>query len=220
VRPIGRRLPPDWLPGGVEDPMGRIRFAWLALAAILALAACQSVSEIDGVALTAEVDTEIEALAVATPFKGWYDWFVIEQVWPEDGDLTFGGRCATPSDYLIRAEGPGRLNHMGRITLTNDHCTQLATGTHDGVMTFVAPDGSSVVTTYTGYGIPEAEAYVFVTDFTIVGGTGRFAGATGGGLWNARLAYVDLPALIAGEIPMRQWMDGHIIYAPGKALGR
>jgi hypothetical protein len=31
---------------------------------------------------------------------------------------------------------------------------------------------------------------------------------------------VDLPALIAGEIPMRQWMDGRIVYAPGKALGR
>ena len=62
--------------------MGRIRFAWLALAAILTLAACQSVSEIDGVALSAEADTEVEALAVATPWKGWYDWFVIEFVWP------------------------------------------------------------------------------------------------------------------------------------------
>ena len=200
--------------------MGRIRFVWLALAAILALAACQTTSQIDGVALTAEVDTEVEALAVATPFKGWYDWFVIDFVWPVDGDLTFGGRCETPSDYLIRSEGPGRFNHMGRITFTNDHCTQLATGTHDGVMTFVAPDGSSVVTTYTGYGIPEAEAYVFVTDFTIVGGTGRFAGATGGGLWNARLAYADELAVVLGQIPMRQWMDGHIVYAPGKALGR
>lgn len=200
--------------------MGRIRIAWLALAAILALAACQSVSEIDGVALTAEVDTEVEALAVATPWKGWYDWFVIDWLWPEDGDRTFGGLCETPSDYLIRSEGPGHLSHMGRITFTNDHCTQLATGTHDGVMTFVAPDGSSVVTTYTGYGIPEAEAYVFVTDFTIVGGTGRFAGATGGGPCHARLAYADELAVVLGQIPMRQWMDGHIVYAPGKALGR
>lgn len=200
--------------------MERIRFAWLALAAILALAACQSVSEIDGVALTAEVDTKIEALAVTTPFKGWYDWFVIDFVWPVDSDLTFGGRCETPSDYLNRSEGPGRFNHMGRVTFTNDHCTQLATGMHNGVMAFVAPDGSSVVTTFTGYGIPEAAAYVFVTDFTIVGGTGRFAGATGGGLWNARLAYADELAVVLGQIPMRQWMDGHIVYAPGKALGR
>jgi hypothetical protein len=200
--------------------MGRIRFAWLALAAILTLAACQSVSEIDGVALTAEVDTEIEALAVATPWNGWFDWFVIDWVWPEEGDPTIGGRCATPSDYLIWSEGPGRFNHMGRITFTNDHCTQVNDGRHDGVMTFVAPDGSSVVTTYTGYGIPEEEVYRFITDYTIVGGTGRFAGATGGGTSYARLAYVDLPALIAGEIAMRQWMDGHIVHAPGKALGR
>ena len=202
--------------------MGRIRFAWLALAAILTLAACQTVSEIDGVALTAEVDTEVEALAVATPWKGWYDWFVIEFVWPVDGDLTFGGRCETPSDYLIRSEGPGRFNHMGRITFTNDHCTQLATGTHDGVMTFVAPDGSSVVTTYTGYGYPDFEvaAYMLITDFTIVGGTGRFAGATGGGPCYAQLNWADEEAVVTGQIPVRMWMDGRIVHAPGKALRR
>jgi hypothetical protein len=202
--------------------MGRIRFAWFALAAILALTACQTTSQIDGVALAAEADTEIEALAVATPWKGWYDWFVIEWVWPEDGDSTFGGLCETPSDYLIRSEGPGHLSHMGRITFTNVHCTQYATGTHDGVMTFVAPDGSSIVTTYTGYGYPDydVEAYMLITDFTITGGTGRFAGATGGGPCYAQLNWEEEEEVVKGQIPVRMWMDGRIAFAPGKARGR
>lgn len=76
--------------------MGRIRFAWFALAAMLALAACQSVSEVDGVTPAAEADTEIEVLAVGTPWKGWYDWFVIERVWPADGDRTFGASVRRP----------------------------------------------------------------------------------------------------------------------------
>lgn len=202
--------------------MGRIRIACLALAAILALTACQTVSEIDDVALTAEVDSEIEALAVATPWKGWFDWFVNEWVWPDDDDRTFGGLCLTPSDYLIRSAGTGQLSHMGRITYTNVHCTQLETGTHDGVMTFFAADGSSVVTTYTGYGYPDFEvgAIMLITDYTIVEGTGRFADATGGGPSHAQLNFADNDAVVAGEIPVRMWMDGHIAYAPGKARGR
>lgn len=111
---------------------------------------------------------------------------------------------------------------MGRITFTNVHCTQSATGTHDGVMTFVAPDGSSVVTTYTGYGYPDhdVEAYVLITDFTITGGTGRFAGATGGGPCYAQLNWAEEEEVVTDQIPVRMRMDGRVAFAPGKARGR
>jgi hypothetical protein len=206
--------------------MGRIRFAWLALAAFLVLAACQSVSEIDGVALTAEVDTEIEALAVATPFKGWNDWFSVGVEWV-DWDVEsysyFGGRCETPSQYLLHGAGYGQLTHMGRVAVTSSHCGQYPDGTWDGgLMTIVAADGSAVYGTYTGISIPdfEAETYVMTNDFTIVGGTGRFAGASGGGLWGAVLAWEDEVPLFMGEVALDMWIDGVITFGPGKARGR
>jgi hypothetical protein len=201
--------------------MERIRFAWLALAAILALAACQSVSEIDGVALTAEVDTEVEALAVATPFKGWNDWFSVGVEWAEESD--FGGRCETPSQYLLRGAGRGQLTHMGRVAVMTEHCGQYPDGTWDGgLMTIVAADGSAVYGTYTGISIPDfdTETYVMTNDFTIVGGTGRFAGASGGGLWGAVLAWEDEVPLFMGEVALDMWIDGVITFGPGKARGR
>ena len=112
---------------------------------------------------------------------------------------------------------------MGRITYTNDHCARAWDGTYDGVMTFMAPDGSNVVTTYTGTITPDfaAEVWVSSCDFVIiVGGTRRFAGASGGGPGGARLAWADQEALFTGQTFLREWIDGHIVYAPGNALGR
>ena len=206
--------------------MERIRFAWLALAAILALSACQSVSEIDGVALTAEVDTEVEALAVATPWKGWNDWFSVGVEWVDwavESYSYFGGRCETPSQYLLHGAGYGQLTHMGRVAVTSSHCGQYPDGTWDGgLMTIVAADGSAIYVTYTGISIPDddAETYVMTNDLTIVGGTGRFAGASGGATAGMVLAWADEIPFFLGEVGMNVRIDGAITFGPGKARGR
>jgi hypothetical protein len=57
-------------------------------------------------------------------------------------------------------------------------------------------------------------------DFTIVGGTGRFAGASGGGSGGAVLAWADEVPLFMGEVALDMWIDGAITYGPGKAWGR
>jgi hypothetical protein len=48
--------------------------------------------------------------------------------------------------------------------------------------------------------------------FTFTGGTGRFAGASGGGEEGGRFA--DFDAVLAGT-PAPMWMKGTITYAPG-----
>jgi hypothetical protein len=207
--------------------MPRIRFSSLALVAILALAACQAVTDTGGVALSAESDAEADLLAVATPWKGWHDWSTVDVEWDDDGPgpgtSDFGGRCTTPSDYLIRGAGRGQMTHMGRVSVTSEHCGRYPDGTWDGgFMTFVAADGSALYTTYTGSSTPDfdAETYVFANDFAIVGGTGRFAGASGGGPGGALLAWEDEVPLFMGQFALPMWIDGRIIHAPGKALGR
>jgi hypothetical protein len=112
---------------------------------------------------------------------------------------------------------------MGRVEVTSDHCGRYPDGVWDGGrMTIVAADGSAVYATYTGNSIPDfdAETYVMSNDFTIVGGTGRFAGASGGASGGAVLAWVDEVPLFMGEVALNMWIDGAITFGPGKAQGR
>ena len=79
----------------------------------------------------------------------------------------------------------GQASHMGRFALGFNHCTPTGpylTGTE---MTFVAANGDEVYATYTAGPFPvvgeDPEVFDAPVDFVIVGGSGRFEGASGGG---------------------------------------
>lgn len=107
---------------------------------------------------------------------------------PEFGRSDFGGRCSVPADLLQRFVLTGQARHLGRFTATLEHCTridfQAGRGEWgDGVSVFTAADGDQLWDTYTGRTAPsgqgfEDEIHVFA------GGTGRFAGASGIGLFD------------------------------------
>lgn len=107
------------------------------------------------------------------PMKGWYTVGVVpvEQ------------RC--PNALTIGFEGVGHATHLGRMEGTGTNCTSpdLATQAvpiYDGLATFVAADGSSITATYEGIQhAPVAGVASVVSTFTVIGGTGRFEGATG-----------------------------------------
>ena len=141
---------------------------------------------------------------------------------PGEGKSDFGGLCTTPSDYLVRGTGRGQFSHMGRIAYTTEHCGRYSDGSWEGAMTFTAADGSTLVAAYSGASTmdDEAEAYIVANDFVITGGTGRFDGASGGGPGGAHLAWADEIALFTGQFTLPMWIDGSIVYAPGKAKGR
>jgi hypothetical protein len=72
------------------------------------------------------------------------------------------------------------FSHLGRTALYGEQDIVFAAGTQSGTRTFTAANGDVLYATHAGTSAPIGPGLVsFVTTITIVGGTGRFANATG-----------------------------------------
>jgi len=113
------------------------------------------------------------------PFKEDLSGGVTNTVFAEDfiaGD-TFDGRCSKPSQMLTSMAGTGNVSHLGRVSWTSQHCTQLFAGTFgDADLVITAANGDRLYGTYSGWFTGDTS---FAEVMTILGGTGRFAGAKG-----------------------------------------
>jgi hypothetical protein len=88
------------------------------------------------------------------------------------------------AEIRINVVGGGLASHLGRFTTVQYHCTTALDplGFSGGQYTFTAANGNTIFGTYAGRFVPGAGGVLTVdATFTIDGGTGRFAGATGGG---------------------------------------
>ncbi len=103
------------------------------------------------------------AAAQQVPFKG-----SVQNV--ESFDLQF-------PTLFVDAIGTGEATHLGRFTVTYEVEINLLTNTSIGSAHFVAANGDSVFTEFTGEGTADPE--VVLETYTIIGGTGRFSLATG-----------------------------------------
>lgn len=106
---------------------------------------------------------------------------------------TFAGRCSLPSDWVTTIDLRGTAEHLGRVSVVASHCTQIDIFTtpnpgvfQDGEMVVSAANGDDLWLSYAGTFTftPQGAPDVGVTDIsfstiTVVGGTGRFEGATG-----------------------------------------
>ena len=108
---------------------------------------------------------------------------------PMSGGFTVGvvpveQRCG-PGALTIGFEGAGIATHLGRFTGSGTNCTSFDLATqsvpiYDGIATFLAADGSTITTHYEGtQQAPVAGVATVEATHTVVGGTGRFAGASG-----------------------------------------
>jgi hypothetical protein len=98
--------------------------------------------------------------------------------------IVVSGRCDVLTNVI---SATGQITHLGRFTTAQSHCID-PTGADplaftQGVFTFTAANGDTIFGTYSGHLVPTATPGVFEVDgeFTIEGGTGRFANASGGG---------------------------------------
>ena len=83
---------------------------------------------------------------------------------------------------FVTASGSGEATHLGRYTVTYEVEVDLPTGTGTGLSAqYVAANGDSLFAEGSGQATPTDDPSVFmvVETYTITGGTGRFAGATG-----------------------------------------
>ena len=115
----------------------------------------------------------VEQAATQVPFKGTFDGVGVAADVP-------GDRCAV---LTVHIQGPGHATHLGRLTTDQSHCASpTSLEFTDGEFTLTAANGDLLRGTYFGEFLP-LEPPLFSIDghFTFTGGTGRFAGATGGG---------------------------------------
>jgi hypothetical protein len=110
----------------------------------------------------------VSAVAAETPFKG-----TVNAV--ETAEVVF------PTLSVTR-DGTGTATYLGKFT---EHITlqvNIPTSHATGVATFTAANGDTLTATVDGQGTPTTTPGVvsIVEVYTITGGTGRFADATGG----------------------------------------
>jgi len=112
------------------------------------------------------------------------------------------------SKLEVEGTAEGTATHLGRFTATITAIADLATPTATGAFTFTAANGDQLVATFVGVAAPTAERGVvsFTETFTIVGGTGRFVGATGT-FTMRRIAEIDFAA---GTSTSSGSFEGHI----------
>jgi hypothetical protein len=167
--------------------------------------------------------SSLEAASPDRPWKATLSFAAERIEWagqPGVDKSQFGGRCSAPSDYIIHATFAGTATHVGAFTGSGAHCTQITwtpagpgTVTYsDGRGTLVAANGDRLELRWdhgtTGVNASTGEL-VFTDQFRFVGGTGRFAGASGGGQEGG--AFKDFSAVLAGA-PIPMWMNGTIAY--------
>lgn len=117
------------------------------------------------------------------------------------GEVTFGpvGLNVCPAtdvflgDLRTDSEATGEVSHMGRTTMISNHCTPAFETIAGGEMVLEAANGDDVYIHYWGWApfpIPGVTEIIEIDlDFAIVGGTGRFEGATGGGTMTAQAVF-------------------------------
>ena len=156
------------------------------------------------------------------PFTGFVQGFVSVQFAPSFPFLrsTFGGRCSVPSDWIAVWSGVGQSSQTGLIKAHGSDCDRidLATGNlvyGDGVIIEYGANGDYLYGTYTnGHGTLGG---TIADDWTIVGGTGRFSGATGEGTETFDLL---APPTFTGEpLPFINPWDGWISYDASQRSG-
>ena len=83
---------------------------------------------------------------------------------------------------FVDGSGSGKATHLGRFTVTYEVEGNLLTHETFGSSVFTAANGDNVFTDIIGLGTPteNPDVHSIVEVHTITGGTGRFAGATGG----------------------------------------
>jgi len=106
-----------------------------------------------------------------------------------DEQLPFRGKLegtvtVTPLDPPLASvviDATGTATRFGRFSLAVPHMVNQAMRTGGGTYVFTAPNGDTLTASFTGQATLVSPGILSTTEAaTITGGTGRFAGATGG----------------------------------------
>lgn len=165
------------------------------------------------------------AMAGERPWKATLTWGSAGIQWagqPGVDKSLFEGRCSVLSDYVITATFEGNATHAGRVAGSGSHCSQITWGPQgpmgstysDGRGELTSSNGSTIVLRYgngtTGVDQATGQRW-FRDDWTFIGGTGLFEGATGSGTEGG--SFKDFSTVLSGT-PIPMTMEGTITYNP------
>jgi len=108
-----------------------------------------------------------------------------------------------PPILEIVVTGSGHSTHMGKVGIWQHHLVNVITMTfYDGTFVWTAADGDTIEGSYSGNLVPTSAGFEIHGSFKIDGGTGRFAGASGGGAalgmqYNDNTAELELDGTIS-----------------------
>lgn len=138
------------------------------------------------------------------PFKGTAQGYGM--VVPDAACPAFGGLRSVFTQT-------GYATHLGKIVMDNDHCTPSGPWVDGGEMTIIAANGDEVSITYTAGPVPQVGEdpmrFDVPIEFVVVGGTGRFEGASGGGHMTVTISW---PGFEPNYWPSTMVIDGTIDY--------
>jgi len=95
----------------------------------------------------------------------------------------------------VTVNSQGQATHMGKSTaFTDDQIINLVDGSGSATYTLRAANGDTLILALVwqpGGTINVAGGVIFSGDYTVTGGTGRFSGATGGGIFAGSALFLD-----------------------------
>ena len=105
----------------------------------------------------------------AVPFKATWSGATVSAEPTDDPDVVF-----------VTTAGTGRGTHLGKFTMVSPHLSHLLTFEVEGMHIFTAANGDELIGEFSGQFTPTPDGFLVASlPSTIVGGTGRFEGATG-----------------------------------------
>ena len=194
----------------------RIAVPFLACSLGLLAGACSnpaspSLDELDATLLAGASDVR----QITVPFKSHF--------FTKETSLAPDPVCGAPPRFLNVQEGSGQATHLGRFSIRITFCVdatdilddgQLTEGESlpydDGVGVFTAANGDELHITVAGAVLPSDHPdfdFEFDDPYVISGGTGRFAGASGGGTTNSFVR--------SGVATTHNW-SGSLTFRPGR----
>lgn len=199
----------------------RLSVACAASVALIAAGACDA--PLSPVAAGSETPSQFSAAlgragsAVTVPFEARFFTDLVS--------IAPDASCGGPPMLLNTQEGFGEATHLGRFSVLITFCIdpsellddgQLSPGEslpyENGLGTLTAANGDRLFITIAGAVLPSDHPdfdFEFSDPFEIVGGTGRFDGATGGGVTNSLVDFQSQPSRTEHD-----W-SGTLVLRPG-----
>lgn len=156
------------------------------------------------IACSSDVPTAASLASVASAERAELQRADVERPFKGSCSVTFNPPSFPPPPIHHQTDvGTCQLTHLGHTDFYGEQDINFATGTQSGWRRLTASNGDELYITHTGTSARTAPGLVsFVAQMTIVGGTGRFVGATGiaRGIGTANLATNSTSVDIEGWI--------------------